>query len=115
MLAIFAFYLNVAQEFISQTFHFSSFCTTHRSNQDLSVLPKQQQQQQHQPAGKLPSEEEYSSYPCPLCLDDVVYDAQDVLKTPCCNNIFIHRACVQVRPIQFLYFFSVHSVLFKKD
>ena len=80
--------------------HFSSYCTTHRSNQDLSVLPKQQQQQQQQEA-----DEECSSYPCPLCLDEVVYDKQDVLKTPCCKNIFIHRPCVQVRINFFVHFY----------
>uniref|UniRef100_H2ZAJ3 PHD-type domain-containing protein n=1 Tax=Ciona savignyi TaxID=51511 RepID=H2ZAJ3_CIOSA len=74
------FHLNCGlnEGMVSQFFgEFPSFCRHHR--------PKQE------------SVSKVRATTCPICLDDVICSVDDVtsLKTPCCHEVWLHRACVQ--------------------
>ena len=65
---------------------YSTYCSSHRSFQDLSYL-------QH-----------ITSF-CPVCLEEIVTpDHKTILKTPCCKNVFLHKECVQVQYFFFVYY-----------
>lgn len=67
---------------------FNTYCKLHRENQDMTYLATQ-------------------STSCPLCLEDITLENKSsVLKMPCCNNMFIHRSCIQYQAMSSGYFFK---------
>ena len=67
---------------------FETFCSKHRKFQDLSLLDVEVVQ-------------------CPICLDDITYaDHKNIVKTPCCKNVYCHKACIQVGFIYLITDFS---------
>ncbi|XP_033104006.1 uncharacterized protein LOC117106705 [Anneissia japonica] len=86
----FHFHCGLDNGALSQFFgNFNSFCFEHRPSQepDLSCGSP-------------------SKSVCPICVSDVPSEPQvNVLKTPCCKNLWLHRECLQRQAISSGYFF----------
>ncbi|XP_071800741.1 uncharacterized protein [Asterias amurensis] len=68
---------------------FLSYCVDHRPQQVAPTNPCSQ-----------------SSVTCPICMDEVEAKVSNhTLKTPCCNNTWFHRTCVQRQALSAGYFF----------
>uniref|UniRef100_A0A7M5URW6 Uncharacterized protein n=1 Tax=Clytia hemisphaerica TaxID=252671 RepID=A0A7M5URW6_9CNID len=71
---------------------FDTYCHVHRSHQDLSLVRTKPKHQF-----------------CPICLENFssvpLVSSETVLKTPCCNNVFVHKECVQRQASVAGYFF----------
>lgn len=62
----------------------------------------------HKPVQVLTKSSDSSHSTCGICFDAIKepFDPFDVLTTPCCNNLWIHRKCVQKHALSFgLYLF----------
>ncbi|XP_038073520.1 uncharacterized protein LOC119741723 [Patiria miniata] len=68
---------------------FLAYCRDHRPQQDVKV-----------------SESDPATVTCPICFEDVEAQVScHTLKTPCCNNTWFHRNCVQRQALSAGYFF----------
>ncbi|XP_002166667.2 PHD finger protein 7 isoform X1 [Hydra vulgaris] len=68
---------------------FDSYCLKHRSKQDLRRIKSLK------PAPK-----------CPICFDEILeIDHNEILKAPCCKDMFIHRSCIKMQANVSGYFF----------
>ncbi|XP_033634861.1 uncharacterized protein LOC117296095 [Asterias rubens] len=68
---------------------FLSYCVDHRPQQVGPTNPCSQ-----------------SSVMCPICMDEVEAKVSNhTLRTPCCNNTWFHRTCVQRQALSAGYFF----------
>ncbi|XP_006818907.1 uncharacterized protein LOC100378474 [Saccoglossus kowalevskii] len=94
----FHYMCGVANQALSQFFgQFNSYCKEHRPQQVVTTVSKKK-------------------CVCPICMCKVsCIPANDVLKTPCCKNTWIHRECVQRQALNAGYFFRCATCNNKDD
>ncbi|XP_046860887.1 uncharacterized protein LOC124454120 [Xenia sp. Carnegie-2017] len=84
----FHFTCGLQKKYLFQFFgKFSVYCSDHRLYQNAPSFP-------------------WKTAPCPICLEHVqCISSPDILTTPCCKDVWFHRACVQKQAEVSGYFF----------